>query len=548
MTEQFLRLLYDELDGQYFTIWTLQDHASHWFSDPTTAATLATSLAASRDVYCSVAFASSPGDAHHRIRTVARSADDIAASGIVGLYADVDFGKPGYPPDAEQAQAVLALAPTPTVLVHSGHGLQAWWLFQEPWTFDCDRERDSAIQLTADWHATISAHARSMGYAIDAGAKDIARVLRVAGTTNHKAEPVSVVLLSSDGPRYNPSELREACTATGTPAHSGNGHLDRIAEAEFPMKKHAALLENDTKYRDSWQHNRPDMPTATNSEFDLSLCNRAALAGWSAGELAALIRQHRAMYGETLKADRVDYVAGTVGKALAAKQQCDNEAEAKVIIEDRTTTDRDEALHALATLLRIDLVDVQRIAGQNPLLRFTVSGRVAIIPQELLPTQDAFRRRLFGLTDKMPRLIGTKDTPNWDAYCEMIVAVAERLETGHEATLDGELEGLIEGFLANRPPVEIPAGTLVDRPECPFTRDGATYIRAAELTRWCNSIERARFTRTEILQRLRGWGATPATHAVRLPNGQTGTRGFWRIPTKGPDKSVETNLSDLVNC
>jgi len=86
---------------------------------------------------------------------------------------------------------------------------------------------------------------------------------------------------------------------------------------DFPRQRHGALLEHDERYKATWEHERPDLSDQSLSTYDLALCSLAAQYGWTADELAALIRTHRAEHGETEKARRVDYVQGTVAKALA---------------------------------------------------------------------------------------------------------------------------------------------------------------------------------------------------------------------------------------
>jgi hypothetical protein len=55
--------------------------------------------------------------------------------GLGGLWADIDIAhpvhkKPGLPPDRDAALAVVrAMGLEPGYVIHSGHGLQAWWPF-----------------------------------------------------------------------------------------------------------------------------------------------------------------------------------------------------------------------------------------------------------------------------------------------------------------------------------------------------------------------------------------------------------------------------------
>jgi hypothetical protein len=156
---------------------------------------------------------------------------DIA--GLAGLWADIDITSLAHkqadlPPDTEHAlELTVALGLPATEIVHSGHGLQAWWLFSEPWIFADDSERDRAEQLSDRFQGALRRIAEARGWKLDATA-DLARVLRPPGTVNRKPglEPVPVKLLSSDGPRYRRediAELLDTLADPGPPAAGRNG-------------------------------------------------------------------------------------------------------------------------------------------------------------------------------------------------------------------------------------------------------------------------------------------------------------------------------------
>lgn len=133
-------------------------------------------------------------------------ANDVVA--IPGLWADIDIAggvhesKP-YPPDFEAAVA-LANAPgvVPTAIIRTGHGIQAWWLFPEPFVIETDddleAEQGKLAAISQDWNSTLRYHAQRLGqWKIDS-VFDLARVLRVPGTMNLKL---------ADDPR--PAEIHE---------------------------------------------------------------------------------------------------------------------------------------------------------------------------------------------------------------------------------------------------------------------------------------------------------------------------------------------------
>lgn len=102
--------------------------------------------------------------------------DDVAALNCVFAEFDAkDFGS---------KQIALAhirgLQPPPSVVVDSGGGFHCYWLLDEPFIVHSEEERERARLLQYVWVDAMRG---------DPGAKDLARVLRVPGTFNHKYSP-----------------------------------------------------------------------------------------------------------------------------------------------------------------------------------------------------------------------------------------------------------------------------------------------------------------------------------------------------------------------
>ncbi|HEV2461479.1 MAG TPA: hypothetical protein VGS80_24250, partial [Ktedonobacterales bacterium] len=164
------------------------------------------------DVYMGVGIGPDAGP-HHRISIE-------TALGVLGLVGDIDIAhelhklNPTLPPDQASAlKLVDVLGADPTLLVHSGHGIQTWHLFEQPWIFKDAADKQRAIQLEADWQAYINELAQaSFGWEFDS-VGDLARIMRVPGTWNAKdrAETVPVKLLRWPDARYTPARLEALC-------------------------------------------------------------------------------------------------------------------------------------------------------------------------------------------------------------------------------------------------------------------------------------------------------------------------------------------------
>ena len=221
VTTAFFSALYGTADAGYLALWVLAPDGTsrtHWVGvdDLARAATLATDLAANRQVYVGVGLHPAPLGPHRR-------GNEAGVSGLPGLFADIDFGFDGHtasrpPPTEADALALLgAVSIAPTLVVHSGHGLHAYWLFREVYAIATDEERHRLRRLNDRLQATLRAAAQKQGWTLDSTA-DLSRVLRPPGTVNRKKDlpAVPVRLLISDGPRWNTGDLDEALPAGET--------------------------------------------------------------------------------------------------------------------------------------------------------------------------------------------------------------------------------------------------------------------------------------------------------------------------------------------
>lgn len=212
-----LQAFYGEEAPGFLVIWRKGTKRSHWVSADQL--DQATTLQTDDDLYFGVAL-------HDQERALELAATTDAAQtrgcsestvALPGLWADIDVRGPAHsrddlPPSFEAAHELIARFPLPpTVVVHSGHGLQVFWLFKELWVFEDEPERGEARRLSRQFQATLQELARELGWKIDE-TSDLARLLRLPGTFNTKTEERRLVEIVGWYPenRYDPSEF-ERC-------------------------------------------------------------------------------------------------------------------------------------------------------------------------------------------------------------------------------------------------------------------------------------------------------------------------------------------------
>lgn len=208
-TIEFFQVLYPaETEGNTY-VWTLPEKRAQVFPCANAleiAQAARQETEAHNDVYYSVGVSERPFRAYER----AKSSDIV---GIPGLWVDIDIAGGGHaakalPPDYAAARTLLPEMLDPSMVVHSGHGLHAYYLFREPFDTRTDEERSAAEELLRRLQGAVRARAAEQGWHVDS-VPDLCRILRVPGTLNYKGgEAVPCMVTEySEGLRYNAEDF-----------------------------------------------------------------------------------------------------------------------------------------------------------------------------------------------------------------------------------------------------------------------------------------------------------------------------------------------------
>ena len=148
------------------------------------------------------------------------------------IYADLDV-KDGGLPNYHAARAVITdlsalLGVCPVAVIGSGHGLQPVWAMDpdDPATqLDDPQRRADAVALLRRFGRLVTVVAERHGGRVDS-VFDLARVLRVPGTTNRKRAPLRPVRVELfDAAPLGVDQLTEVLDAYGAPERSGDREL-----------------------------------------------------------------------------------------------------------------------------------------------------------------------------------------------------------------------------------------------------------------------------------------------------------------------------------
>lgn len=192
-------------------------------------------------------------------------AEDV--SGITALWADIDIYHPiahaasNLPRTVAEAMELLPEMLPPSMVVHSGYGLQAWWLLKEVWIFDTPEERQQAEQLLRNLQGYIKAAAAQRQWHVDS-VPDVSRVMRLPGTWNHKiaGQPVAAQVIEISDVQYDPSEVADVLPEVQQ--ESGPRKERKTAFERRQTDKPAALMLQNCAFLQHGQLNAKTLPYA----------------------------------------------------------------------------------------------------------------------------------------------------------------------------------------------------------------------------------------------------------------------------------------------
>ena len=548
---EFLTALWGNPPPGVILIWTLPEKESTWYTR-LDQVNQDVEHHAHEDVYTGVGIANRNGN---RFTTQKRLTEE-EVGGLAGMWADIDWAhpvhkKPNLPPTQEQALATLEEALLePTLLVDSGHGIQAWWLFEHPWIFQTPEDQELGRRAAQWWHQHIKALYTARGWTTDS-VFNLDRIMRLPGTWNNRdpndRRPVEIIREREQ--RYTPQEFLDQVpedfqTSTPPPGRTGprkqgqnrratngkggNGGLELDPEAVPPLLKLDALRKANLKFRRSWEQDRKDMADQSPSAYDLSMATMAMQAGWSDQEVVNLLICWRRKHDHDLKL-RENYYVVTLEKAkepfeIAQAEEQLNEA---LLLSPE---DLPEVLkETLETLFRVDIIRIVRYAGDPPIYyMYTKQGDITLGEINSIPSQTVFRNMLATITGVWITAVSRKA---WDKRVQALLWACEEIDVGDASHPTQETNAWLDEYFLERLLRKEDEWEKAAEVKHPFILHGKVHIFLDDFRKWLDLALGEQVTSHALGRRLKQCQARTERINVRVGNSRT-SRTTWQLPER----------------
>lgn len=538
----------------YLLIWTLRgdQKRSCWFRDVQLAAAYSDSLRAC-NVYVGVGLSPADFGEFNRCKS-----DDVA--GIIGIGADIDLHSDAHPKGSrpstiEQALSILPPEFPPSIIVETGNGIQAWWLFKEPWIFGSAEERQQAATLSLRWQTLLKYAAQQNGWVFEK-LGDLARLLRVAGTQNVKdpMNPKNVSVRSSTDRRYNPCDFHDYLDDLAVPsedeqAQDAKKWADQLSEKNLVIGMTAAMpdeiltrwLEQDSRFAKTWNHQRDDLSDQSQSGYDLALANFGVGKGLTDQQIVDLIIHNRRLYGAK-QSKSLDYYHRAISKARS--WACGRlEAADEIIASDPAgatanhpgrlanpdgspdPNEKAKLCDRISAILGVRILRIEKLNGSEPVYLMELDAGCIEFPAVGKMLSAKFVRE--ALAAKTGQLIRKFRGSEWDQIAQMMLRACVEKEGTDDLEFKGAARIYIRKYLSENPP--LPASDRLAGPSefSPLIDEGRIAISSTDLQIYINRTTMLNLSVKRVAAMISAIGG----ESVRVRKNSFKEQSRWALPS-----------------
>ena len=225
-TKEFLSEIYKGCSEGFLTITMLPERKTLWFkmSEIEKALLLASKYGTKTNTFFGV------GLRKKVLKNGFRGSErDILC--ITTLYVDIDVKSEAHaqtslPSSVDDATDFLhSLKIKPSIIVNSGNGIHGYWLLDKPFIIETEEDRKHISAIFRGFGRYVNSEAKKYGWKIDS-VYDLARILRVPGTINHKlGTGAKCEVIESHDERHSISDFMQFIHS-----HEGASTIGNIAQ------------------------------------------------------------------------------------------------------------------------------------------------------------------------------------------------------------------------------------------------------------------------------------------------------------------------------
>jgi hypothetical protein len=400
--------------------------------------------------------------------------------------------------------------------------------------FDTDAERSDAARVVSRWHTLLRLRAAAQGWAYDR-LSDLARVLRIPGTLNHKdpEHPKKVTLLSASDRRYNLSDFEEYLDEAAIPDPEAEESAAREWSERFqdkplvlnfsariPEETLKSWMDIDLRFRNTWLRQRHDLRDQSQSGYDLALACFGMEAGLSEQQIVDLIIHHRAMHNQRQRT-RLDYYQRTLARASRSmtidvlsgtatspctqpeQPQADSAPEVQPVRDPATA----KALlcERISQVLGVRILRLIKVTGKEPTYQMELETTTVEFPNVgRFIDQASVRVAIASATNKLIPKIKPKV---WEQLAQTMLDALIETEGGDETDFKGSVRMYINEYLANTTFIETIDDQHPGLLRCPTIIDGRIAICSSELQLFVNKTFIANVSVKAVASMLAAIGA-----------------------------------------
>jgi len=493
-SQKFLEELYEtKTDDSYILLW--QRKKSKWFKNL---------LQASKhidknpnDMYFGVGLSPKNYGSTKRCK-----AANIA--GIPGFYVDIDVGEKSktYPPTMKDAVSIVDDPKLkPTMIVSSGYGIHAYWLFKEVWMFDREDERNFAAELSKRLNYFTKEKAEKQGWTID-NVSDLSRILRPAGSFNCKSLPIKVSVISNNGPRYSDPDIFDQTLpipdvyGIKTTEYMSAKELIKLQRliklqkvAEPPQDRLDQLIEIDNDFKAAWTKVTRKGKDNSASGYHMIMTIIALRAGWSDQEIANLLIAWNRRHGLDLEkiTKRADYMVRTIENARGKVSEKIAEEYTKDL-KDTSGSKYEETLAESRKKKGLEVIShhlgfkifkmIKYVQEKKPRYKMeSTEGDIMFTGPDEIHMKSKFEQRILAETNRAISL----SVKNFQILKETYKPIMEEVIVSQESTLEGRMKMWLIEYLDGAAELNQHQAAVDNEP---FVYNGHWHVFASRFKSW----------------------------------------------------------------